>query len=137
MPYFIIYKRSKISALPLLLAASVLFAQVGKVSGKWSGVILIDDPGSGTKIETPVELDLEVKDGALSGKIGRAGDPERVEIRNAKLDGENVTFEASSTEAAATMRFYLTLQGERMLGEMKGAAEGNDIVAKVTLSRAK
>jgi hypothetical protein len=35
------------------------------------------------------------------------------------------------------MKFSLTIQGEQMLGEMKGAAQGNDIVAKVTFSRVK
>jgi hypothetical protein len=35
------------------------------------------------------------------------------------------------------MRFSLKVRGEQMLGDMKGAADGNDIVAKVSFSRAK
>ena len=35
------------------------------------------------------------------------------------------------------MRFSLKVQGEQMEGEMKGVADGNDIVAKVTFSRVK
>jgi hypothetical protein len=131
------YKLIKLAAFSLLLAFALPFAQPGNVAGKWRGNIVIDDTGSGTKIETPVELDLEQKGGALSGKIGRAGDPERVEIRNGKLEGGAVTFEASSIEASAAMKFSLTLKGEQMIGEMKGAAEGNNIVAKVTFTRAK
>ncbi len=131
------YKSSKLSRLALIFSLSLLFAQTGKVAGKWSGVIVIDDTGSGTKIETPVELDLQQNGAALSGKIGRAGDPERVDIRNGKLEGDTVTFEASSVEASAAMKFSLTIQGERLEGEMKGAAEGNEIVAKVTFSRPK
>jgi len=129
------YKRIKLLKLPLFITLSLLIAQGGDVSGKWAGTIEIDD--SGSKIETPVELKLEQKDGALSGKIGRSNDPERVEIRNAKVEGDKLTFEASSPEVSASMRFNLTVQGERMHGEMRGAAEGNDIVAKVSFSRVK
>jgi hypothetical protein len=131
------YKLIKLAGFSLLLGLSLLFAQSGSVSGKWKGSIIIDDSGSGTKIETPVELDLEQKGDALSGKIGRAGEQERVEIRNGKFEGGTVTFEASSVEASSAMKFSLTVKGEEMTGEMKGAAEGNNIVAKVTFTRAK
>jgi hypothetical protein len=129
------YKRSKLATLSLLFSFVLATAQQGNVAGKWSGLIVIDDAGG--PIETPIELNLEQKGAALSGKIGRAGDQERVEIRNGKLEGGTVTFEAASMEASAAMKFSLTLQGEKLQGEMKGAAQGNDIVAKVTLSRAK
>jgi hypothetical protein len=119
--------------LPIALLA--LSAHGANVAGKWSGTIVIDD--SGGKIEVPIELSLEQKAGALSGKIGRSKDAESVEIRNAKVEGDKVTFESSSTETSAAMTFTLTVQGEQMRGEMKGVAQGNDIVAKVSLSRVK
>jgi hypothetical protein len=119
----------------LLTTLLALTAQAANLAGKWSGVIEIDD--SGGKIETPVELTLEQKAGAVSGKIGRRDNPETVEIRNAKIDGDKLTFQSSSTEASASMTFTLTVQGEEMRGEMRGVAQGNEIVAKVTFSRAK
>jgi len=119
--------------LPITLLA--LTASAANLAGKWSGIIEIDD--SGGKIETPVELYLEQKAGALSGKIGRSNNPESVEIRNAKVDGDKLTFDTSSTEASASMTFTLTIQGERMQGEMRGVAQGNEIVAKVSFSRVK
>jgi len=119
--------------LPIALLA--LSAHGANVAGKWSGTIVIDD--SGGKIEVPIELSLEQKAGALSGKIGRSKDAESVEIRNAKVEGDKLTFESSSTETSAAMTFTLTVQGEQMRGEMKGVAQGNDIVAKVSLSRVK
>ena len=119
--------------LPITLLA--LTASAANLAGKWSGIIEIDD--SGGKIETPVELYLEQKAGTLSGKIGRSNNPESVEIRNAKVDGDKLTFDSSSTEASASMTFSLTIQGERMQGEMRGVAQGNEIVAKVTFSRVK
>src|ERR1035438_4642338 len=119
------YKASK-SIFTLFFAIAILLAQSGSVAGKWAGLIEIDD-GSGSKIETNVELDLEQKDGKLTGKIGRSDDAERVEIKNAKIEGDKVTCDASSVEAMASMKFYLTVEGERMQGEMKGDAEGADI----------
>ena len=119
--------------LPITLLA--LTAHGADIAGKWSGTIVIDD--SGGKIEVPIDLALEQKAGALSGKIGRSQDAERVEIRNAKVDGDKLTFESSSTEHSSSMKFTLTVQGEQMQGEMRGVAQGNDIVAKVSFSRAK
>jgi hypothetical protein len=131
---------SRLNRLPaflLTLALCLLAAQPSSISGKWTGTVTIDDTASGTKIETPVELHLEQKDGVLSGKIGREHDPDTVEIRNAKVEGDTFTFEASSQETSSSMRFSLKVRGEQMLGDMKGSADGNDIVAKVSLSRTK
>jgi hypothetical protein len=119
--------------LPITLLA--LTAAAANLAGKWTGVIEIND--SGGKIETPVELYLEQKAGTLSGKIGRTNNPESVEIRNAKVEGDKLTFDSSSIEASASMTFTLTIQGERMQGEMRGVSQGNEIVAKVSFSRVK
>jgi hypothetical protein len=119
----------------LSIALLALTANAADVAGKWSGNLVIDD--SGGKIEVPIDLSLEQKAGGLSGRIGRSKDAESVEIRNAKVDGDKLTFESSSTETSSAMTFSLTVQGERMRGEMRGVAQGNDIVAKVTLSRVK
>ncbi len=121
--------------LPFTLA--LLIAQASNLTGKWNGLIVIDDTASGTKIETPVELHLEQKDGGLSGKIGQKNNPDRVEIRNAKLEGDRLTFEASSLETSGSMRFSLKVQSEHMEGEMKGVADGNEIAARVSFSRVK
>jgi hypothetical protein len=112
-----------------------LMTHAGNIAGKWSGILEIDQGGSGGKIERPLELSLEQKGGVLSGRIGLSGDPEGVEIRNGKAEGDRVTFEASSPDASAIMTFSLRVRGEEMHGEMKGIAAGNDLVAKVSLSR--
>jgi hypothetical protein len=127
------YRKLLNCILPITLLA--LTASAANVAGKWSGIIEIDD--SGGKIETPVELYLEQKAGTLSGKIGRSNNPETVDIRNAKVEGDKLTFESSSAEASASMTFTLTIHGERMQGEMRGVAQGNEIVAKVSFSRVK
>ena len=100
------------------------------------GLFLWESSG-GTKIETPVDLRLEQKDGVLSGKIGQKNDPNQVEIRNAKVEGDRLTFEASSLETSGSIRFSLKVHDEHMEGDMKGVAEGSEIVAKVSFSRVK
>jgi hypothetical protein len=113
-----------------------LAANAGNIAGKWSGIIEIDEGGSGAKIERLLELTLEQKGAVLAGRIGLSGDSEGVEIRNGKAEGDRITFEASSPESSAIMKFSLTIQGDEMRGEMRGVAAGNDLVAKVSLSRA-
>ena len=133
----VMYKKSKLPRFILPLILALLVAQAANMSGKWAGLIIIDDTASGTKIETPVELHLEQRNGVLSGKISRENDPDKVEIRNAKVEGDRFTFEAASVETSSSMRFTLQVRGEQMQGEMKGGADGNDIVAKVSFSRVK
>jgi len=99
------HKFCKLPRFILLVALVMLAAQTSNLSGRWNGLIVIDDTASGTKIETPVELRLEQKDGVLSGKIGQKNDPNQVEIRNAKVEGDRLTFEASSQETSSSMRF--------------------------------
>ena len=53
------------------------------------------------------------------------------------MPGDTLTFEATSQETSSSMRFSLKVQGERMQGDMKGSADGNDIVGKVSFSKAK
>ena len=131
------YKRYIELTFTLLFALSILAARDSNISGKWTGLIAIEDTANGTKIETPVELHLELKGGVLSGKISRENDPDKTDIRNAKVEGDSLTFEAASIETSSSMRFSLKVQGEQMQGEMKGAAGGADIVAKVSFSRVK
>ena len=122
--------------LALFLVLTLVLAANSDISGTWTGTVTINDT-DGTKIETAVELSLDLKDGVVSGKIGREHDPEKVEIRNAKAEGDTLTFEATSQETSSSMRFSLKIQGRQMQGDMKGSADGNDIVAKVSFSKAK
>ena len=128
---------SRLYKLPVLLLMLALTLPANStLSGTWTGTVTIND-SDGTSIETAVELHLEQKGELLSGQIGREHDPEKVQIRNAKAEGDTLTFEATSQETSSSMRFSLKVQGEQMRGDMKGSAEGNDIVAKVSFSKAK
>jgi hypothetical protein len=114
------------------LAATLLAADV---SGKWTGNVVVEDPGGGSAIDTQVRAEIQQKPDAITGAIGRQEDKEGESIRSAKLDGNRLTFEVSSTEANSLVKFVLTLDGDRLNGEMTGAVDGLPITGKVHLTR--
>src|SRR5690242_18922258 len=90
------------------------------ISGKWTGVIEVDDSSSGSSINTPVKAQFEEKSGAVTGTIGRTEDEQSEPIRNARLDGKKLIFEVQSPETTSAVKFNLEVVGEgRIEGEMK------------------
>ena len=114
------------------LAATLVAADV---SGKWSGTVNVEDPTGGPNIEVRVRADLQQKADAITGAIGRQEDQQGEAVRNAKLDGNRFTFEAASTEANGVVKFVLTLDGDRLDGQMSGELDGSAISGKVHLER--
>jgi hypothetical protein len=114
------------------LAATLMAADV---SGKWTGTVNVEDPTGGPNIEVRVRADLLQKVDAITGAIGRQEDQQGETIRSAKLDGKRLTFEVSSTEANGLVKFNLTLDGDRLDGEMSGSMDGTAIAGKVHLQR--
>ena|SRR5689334_17195323 len=119
----------------ILVPALCMAAFAADVNGNWTGTIEVNDTGSGTKVSTPVRVQLEQRGDALNGKIGRAEDPDPVTIRNGRIEGNKVTFEASSAETAGPMKFALQVDADRMEGEMNGAIDEGKISGHVKLSR--
>jgi hypothetical protein len=124
--------------LPLLLLINCALVFGADLTGRWTGTIAVEDVGSGTTITAQVHIELQQQgDGALSGKIGRAEDTEVVAIRNARLEGDTLSFEAASDETTGPMKFSLKIAGDRMEGTMKGSIDSGDINGKVKLTREK
>jgi hypothetical protein len=119
--------------LPCLTAALM----AADVSGKWAGNIEVEDPSGGGNINASVQAQFQQQAEAVSGTIGRAEDQESESIRNGKLvDGKQLTFEVQAPEASGTMKFVLTLNGDRLEGQMSGTIDSGPITGKVHLSRA-
>ena len=115
------------------LAAALMAADV---SGKWTGNVQVEDPSGGSAIDTQVRAELRQNADAITGTIGRQADQEVESIENAKLDGKRLTFEVSSAETSGLIKFVLTLDGDRLDGEMSGSMDGTPITGKVHLHRA-
>jgi hypothetical protein len=121
----------KLWLLPCLAAALM----AADVSGKWTGNVEVEDPGGGANIDTQVRAELQQKADAITGTIGRQEDQQGESIQHARLDGQHLTFEVSSVEASGLIKFVLTLDGDRLDGEMSGTVDGASIAGKVHLSR--
>ncbi len=108
------------------------------VAGKWAGSVDVHDSSSGSTISTPIQVEFKDRqEGGVSGKIGREGEPDAVEIRNGKIEGNHLTFEAASDETMGAMKFDLLLDGNHLEGQLRGAVEAQEILGKVKLDRAK
>ena len=119
----------------LLISCALGFS--ADLTGRWTGTILVADPGSGTTITTQVQVEITQRAEGVSGKIGRAEDRETVPIKNVRLEGDTLYFEAASEETTGAMKFVLKVDGDRMEGTMKGAIDSEDINGKVKLTREK
>jgi len=96
----------------------------------------VDDPTSGSVVDTQVRAELRQKADTITGVIGRQEDQTGESVQNARLDGKRLTFEVSSTEANGSIKFALTLDGDHLEGEMSGTMDGTPIAGKVHLKRA-
>ena len=121
----------------LVIGLPALVLAAADVAGLWTGTIDIKDEGSGTVITTPVRIELDQQSGALSGRIGRPEDPEVTQIKNAHQEGNKIWFEASNGETAGPVKFALTVEGDRMEGEMKTVLDTENINGKVKATRTK
>jgi hypothetical protein len=121
----------------LLFFLSCALSLGADLTGRWTGTIAVDDTASGTTITTQVHIELQQNSSGLSGKIGRIEDTEVVPIKNARMDGDMLVFEAASEETAGPMKFQLKIAGDRMEGTMKGSIDSGDISGKVRLTRDK
>ena len=120
-----------------LLPCFTLVLTAADISGKWAGNIEVEDSSSGTVINTPVRAEFQQQADKISGTIGREEDESSESIRNARLqNGRLLTFEVSSPEAGGLIKFVLTLDNNRMEGQMTGSIDSGPITGKVHLSRA-
>ncbi len=120
-----------------LLPCLTVALTAADISGKWAGNIEVEDSSSGTTINTPVRAEFQQQSDKISGTIGREEDQSAESIRNAKLEnGKLLTFEVSSPEASGLIKFVLTLDNNRMEGQMTGSIDSGPIKGKVHLSRA-
>ena len=119
----------------IFLACALAFG--ADVTGTWTGTIAVDDTGSGTTITTQVHIELQQQGAGVSGKIGRVEDTEAVPIKNVKMEGDTLSFEAANDETTGPMKFSLKIAGDRMEGTMKGSIDSGDINGKVKLTREK
>ena len=92
----------------LVLFAAVVFA--ADVAGKWKGVINVPNMG-----ETPVTWTFQANGDELTGSVDQGGGTV-MEIKNGKIDGNNISF-----------ILPVNMQGNSMDIDYSGVLAGNEI----------
>lgn len=117
----------------LLLSAVTLAA--ADVSGKWSGKAEFRNESGETR-SGPLVLILKQEGSKVIGTAGEV-EEEQVELRNGKVEGHRVTFEASAPDGRKFF-FDLGIRGDRMEGQSKSASPDGSPgpTAKITVQRA-
>jgi len=126
----------------LSMAAFLVLAPfaMADVSGKWSGSAEIDAPDG--KQTIPISAEFQQQDKAVKGTIGKQGE-EQFPIEKGAVDGGKLTFEFTAPEEGEpsgkrlyAMRLNVASESE-LQGEVEFMMNGEKVIAKVTLARAK
>ena len=124
--------RTLLCFLVLAALAGLALADVD-VTGKWSGSFNATNPDGETKESTAV-LVLKQSGTDITGTAGPTED-EQFAIQKGKIEGDKVTLEVDHD--GHTMKFDLVLAADRLTGEAKVSRDGQDLRAKIDVTRAK
>ncbi|MBZ5621748.1 MAG: hypothetical protein LAQ69_23920 [Acidobacteriia bacterium] len=116
----------------MLLAAFCLFADVN-VTGKWTGSFDMSGPQGESKTTTAL-LDLKQNGKEITGTVGPNED-ERFAIQKGQLEGDKITLEVEHDGGA--IKFNLVVDGDHIKGEASGSHDGQNLKAKLDVTRAK
>jgi hypothetical protein len=117
----------------LLMTLVVLTAAAADVTGKWSGSFITTAPDGNIRESTAL-LDLKQSGTDITGSVG-PNEEERYPIGKGRIDGNKITLEVQNENRS--MKFELTLAGERMQGEANMTADSETRKAKLDLKRVK
>ena len=116
----------RIGVVLLLLPLSIAFA--ADLTGKWSGTFR----ATGADHDIP-QLFILKQDGMDLHGSGGPDEGEQYPIENARINGNNVTFELTTGEWKFSYR--LRVSGRDMSGDLDLKSESNARTAKVSLKR--
>lgn len=115
-------------ALTLLVLALAWTALAADVSGKWSGSFTPEGMDAGTAF-----LILKQSGATLSGTAG-PDESQQWPITNGKVDGNTLTGVATNPDGV-TYKFTLTVDGDRIKGNIEVAAGGQTMKAVLDVKR--
>jgi hypothetical protein len=118
----------------VLLAAVGLSATAGTdVTGKWTGTASSTTAEGQTRDGTAV-LNLKQTGAEITGSVGPTDDNQHT-ITKGTIDGDRITLEV--VDAQLTIKFNLTLAGDRIAGDAVITDEGVNLKGKIDVKRAK
>ena len=113
-----------------LVALVAMTAAAADVTGKWSGSFTLGEGGGegGTAF-----MVLKQSGTTLSGSAGATAE-EQFPLENAKIDGNKITGSVNASDGN-TYTVSLTVDGDKMSGELTVTAGGQTMKGKIELKR--
>lgn len=113
-----------------LVALVAMTAAAADVTGKWSGSFTLGDAGGdgGTAF-----LVLKQSGTTISGTAGGT-EAEQFPLENAKIDGNKITGTVNASDGN-TYSVSLTVDGDKMSGDLTITGGGQTMKGKITLKR--
>ena len=117
----------------LLMLALAITAAAADVTGKWSGTFTVTGPDGSAGDSNPAFLILKQSGTTLTGTAG-GDEAEQFPIENAKIENNKITGTVNSSDGA-TYTVSLTVDGDRMTGEVTVSQGGQTMQGKIELKR--
>lgn len=103
-------------------------------SGTWVGKA--DITVDGEQQSPPARVVLKQDGNTITGTAGHE-EADQVEIQNATVEGETLSFDIKPGEDAPLVHVVLKLEGDTLNGTIKSVGQGPDVKGKVELNREK
>jgi hypothetical protein len=116
-----------------LILALAITAAAADVTGKWSGTFTVAGPDGSAGNSQPAFLILKQSGSTLTGTAG-GDEAEQWPIENAKIENNKITGTVNPSDGA-TYTVSLTVDGDRMTGEVTVSQGGQTMKGKIELKR--
>lgn len=116
-----------------LIVALALTAAAADVTGKWSGTFTVTGPDGSAGDSNPAFMILKQSRSTLTGTAG-GDEAEQWPIENAKIENNKITGTVNPSDGA-TYTVSLTVDGDRMTGEVTVSQGGQTMKGKIELKR--
>jgi len=115
------------------ILALALTAAAADVTGKWSGTFTVTGPDGSAGTSNPAFLILKQSGTTLTGTAG-SEEAEQFPIENAKIAGNKITGTVNPSDGAS-YAVSLTVDGDRLTGELTITQGGQTVKGKIQLKR--
>jgi hypothetical protein len=112
----------------LLLTSCSLAA--GNVTGKWVGKFHILPQGGGPREDKAVVI-LKQQGEEVTGTLGETDESKQMPLKKGKITGNSLKIEMEGNPIV----FTLTLDGDKLTGEIRDAHDESKVLARVDLKR--
>ncbi len=126
-------EKSRLSPRYIVLVAGLLLTScslaAGTVTGKWVGIFHVLPQGGGPREDKAVVI-LKQQDEEVTGTLGDT-ESKQMPLKKGKITGNSLKIEMEGNPVV----FTLTLDGDKLIGEIRDAHDESKVLARVDLKR--